>query len=309
MLVSVIITTYQRPVFLERAIRSILNQTYPEIELIVVDDNDQDSEARQLTESLIKKYPDIIYVKHPENKGANAARNSGIRIAKGEYIAFLDDDDEFLGTKIAKQVEVAKKHKSKKGVLIFTSYNVIGNPSLQKSRWANKFKSKLFFPEDNFIYTGNYIGSNSFILVDKQSLEQVNCYDENLQSSQDWDLYIRLNNYGVKFVGINEDLVNYYSDHSEFRITANKDKRLSGFFAISRKYKNEIEDLDKDLKFRHYNYLYRRVISIDLRSGAKRFPKLLKSASSLSHWASVLMSLIYPFAFSFKRIIFSGKNK
>ncbi len=301
MLVSVIITTYQRPVFLERAIKSILNQTYSEIELIVVDDNNGDSEARQLTESLIKKYPDIVYVKHAENKGANAARNSGIQSAKGEYIAFLDDDDEFLESKIKKQVEIAKKYKSDNGVLVFTSYNVIGNQSLQKSRWSNKIKDRLYLPERDLIFTGNFIGSNSFVLMDRKSIELVNGYDETLQSSQDWDLYIRLSNLGVRLVGINEVLVNYFSDHAEQRITTIKEKRISGFYAINEKYKNEINKLSRNIKFEYNIYMYKRLVSIDFNKGVRWYPKLLKHISSFSNIVSLIVAAIYPLAIFVKK--------
>ena len=309
MLVSVVITTYARPVFLERAINSVFNQNYSEIELIIVDDNEPCSDARYLTETIINKHKGIKYIKHAKNLGANAARNTGIRKAKGEYIAFLDDDDEFFASKIKKQIEVAQKYRNDNGVLVFTSYNVIGDSSLQKSRWANRVKNTLFFPESNSIFAGNYIGSNSFILVDKQSLEQINYYDESLQSSQDWDLYIRLNIRGVKFVGINEDLVNYYSDHDEKRITENKEKRLSGFIGIEKKYRNEIDKLNGNIKFQYYNYLFRRIVSVDFRRGWGWFPKLLKNISAFSHLLTFIISVIYPFAVILRRFILCRKLK
>ena len=87
-LVSVIITTFNNVEYLPRAIESVLHQTYPEIELIVVDDNPPESEARQETEKVMERYPQALYLKHPENRNGAAARNTGIRSAGGEYIAF-----------------------------------------------------------------------------------------------------------------------------------------------------------------------------------------------------------------------------
>lgn len=107
-LVTVIIPTYSRPKFLPRAIESVLSQTYPEIEIIVVDDNGEGTENQKYTEELIRNYIDnkqVVYLKHDKNKNGSAARNTGFKYSHGDYIAFLDDDDQFLPTKIEKQVE------------------------------------------------------------------------------------------------------------------------------------------------------------------------------------------------------------
>lgn len=101
-LVSVIIPTYGAPVFLDAAIRSVLTQTHHNLELIIVDDNNPDTDARRLTQNVINSYDDsrLIYIQHPFNKNVSAARNTGLAHAKGEYIAFLDSDDEYLPTRI-----------------------------------------------------------------------------------------------------------------------------------------------------------------------------------------------------------------
>ena len=84
---SVIITTYHNEKLLNRAVESVLHQTYERIELIVVDDNPPESNARKATEAVMEKYPQAVYLKHSENRNGAAARNTGIRAAKGEYIA------------------------------------------------------------------------------------------------------------------------------------------------------------------------------------------------------------------------------
>ena len=106
-LVSVIIPTYKRPDVLERAIDSVLNQTYERIEVIVVDDNAPYTSSRVETELVMGKYKGngkVKYIQHPENRNGSAARNTGISQANGKYIAFLDDDDEFLERKLELQV-------------------------------------------------------------------------------------------------------------------------------------------------------------------------------------------------------------
>ncbi len=103
-LVSVIIPTYNRAYILDRAIESVLKQSYRPIELIVVDDGSKDE-----TPLLVKRYP-LKYVRLPQNFGVSFARNRGILHSKGELLAFLDSDDAFLPKKIEKQVNFFLKH-------------------------------------------------------------------------------------------------------------------------------------------------------------------------------------------------------
>ena len=106
--VSIIIPTYKRSDLLERAIKSVINQTYKNIEIIVVDDNVNNSKEHLQNLKIIEKYPQIIYIKNKKNLGGGLTRNVGIKASTGEYIAFLDDDDEFYPTKIEKQYQLYK---------------------------------------------------------------------------------------------------------------------------------------------------------------------------------------------------------
>ena len=112
-LVSVIIPTYKRSDMLPRAIDSILNQTYPNIEIIIIDDNIPNSEWRNTTEKLIEKYrnyTNVKYIRHPRNLNGAYARNTGIKYSNGEIVTFLDDDDYYLPSKIQRQAEYLIKH-------------------------------------------------------------------------------------------------------------------------------------------------------------------------------------------------------
>lgn len=114
--VSVIIPTYKRPENLIRAINSVLLQSYKNIEIIVIDDNNEGDEYRLETEELMKQFEydnRVIYLKHKINKNGAAARNKGIKYVKSKYVAFLDDDDEFKIEKIRKQVEKLKSCRGK----------------------------------------------------------------------------------------------------------------------------------------------------------------------------------------------------
>lgn len=112
-LVSVIIPTYKRSDMVDASITSILKQTYSNVEIIVVDDNDPDTEWRKKTESKMNKYSldsRIKYIKHNKNMNGSVARNTGIANSSGELVAFLDDDDMFYPSKIEKQVEFLIKN-------------------------------------------------------------------------------------------------------------------------------------------------------------------------------------------------------
>lgn len=103
--VSAIIPTYNRAHLVGRAIKSALAQTWQDLELIIVDDGSNDN-----TESLVNSFDDprIRYIRHNVNRGVAAARNTGIKAAKGEYLAFLDSDDEWMTDKLERQLNVFK---------------------------------------------------------------------------------------------------------------------------------------------------------------------------------------------------------
>ena len=106
--VSVIIPTYKRKTeYLLRAINSIKNQTHENTEIVIIDDNYPESEFRKKTMNFMKKYKEdqnILYILNPKNVGGSIARNNGIEVSSGDFITFLDDDDEYLPEKIEKQL-------------------------------------------------------------------------------------------------------------------------------------------------------------------------------------------------------------
>ena len=123
--VSIIIPTYNRAHLIDRSIQSVLNQTYQDFELIVVDDGSTDN-----TEDIIRQFQEkdkrIKYIKHDKNKGGSAARNTGIKNSRGEYIAFQDSDDEWFPEKLEKQIEIIECTDPKVGIVysdMFKIYN------------------------------------------------------------------------------------------------------------------------------------------------------------------------------------------
>jgi glycosyltransferase involved in cell wall biosynthesis len=120
--VSVIIATYRRNETLKRAIESVLNQTYNDIELIVVDDN-ADAEWNTEVSNIVNIHPAVKYIQNKENKGSAKTRNIGISEAEGEFITFLDDDDIYLSEKIEHQLNDMIKHNADFSVTDLLLYN------------------------------------------------------------------------------------------------------------------------------------------------------------------------------------------
>lgn len=121
-LVSVVIPTHNRADLLPRAINSVLKQTYTNIEVIIVSDGSTDN-TRDVVDSFIKNDDRVKFIEYTPSKGGNVARNKGIEASTGEYIAFLDDDDEWLLEKLKKQVEIIES--DKEIGLVYTGSRII----------------------------------------------------------------------------------------------------------------------------------------------------------------------------------------
>jgi glycosyltransferase involved in cell wall biosynthesis len=188
-LVSVVIPTYGRSELLGRAIDSVLAQTYDHIEIIVVDDNDKGSEDQLETEHQIRLYiqnRDIIYLKHEKNAGGSAARNTGIKASKGEYIALLDDDDEWFPQKLEKQIAYFKDLNEKVGV-IYCSYileEYHGDREIIRTERGDLTKELLLLKFDP--------GASSTLVFRKNVLDKIGYFDQSFVRHQDLEVLIRL---------------------------------------------------------------------------------------------------------------------
>jgi glycosyltransferase involved in cell wall biosynthesis len=181
--VSVIIPTYNRAQFVERAVRSVLAQTYEDFELLVIDDGSSDQ-----TQNTIKRIPDrrIKYIRHSNNKGVSAARNTGIKHAEGNFIALLDDDDVWLPTKLEQQMKYFQTRPDAGAV--YTGCISIDSKSNEPMR--NIFPNAVQFKD---LLRDNYCeGAPSSILIKKDCFKKVGLFDETLPFCEDWDMWIRL---------------------------------------------------------------------------------------------------------------------
>ena len=189
-LISVIIPTYGRPQFLSRAIHSVLNQTYQNIEVIVVDDNNPGTDARNETEKAMQEFAandKVKYLQHECNKNGSAARNTGWRASKGEYIAFLDDDDEFLPGKAEAQLRCLEQLDDSWGAC-YTAYHVIrGGGGVD---FSGENRSGALYVQA--LMRTLYIMGGSNLFVRRKVVEEIDGFDESFQRNQDLEFLVRI---------------------------------------------------------------------------------------------------------------------
>ena len=181
-LVSIIIPTYGGNSSLKRALISVLNQGYPNIEIIVVDDNNPDSRARRDTEKIISQFlhqPNLIYIQHEKNKNGSAARNTGVRNSSGEYISFLDDDDVFLPLKVSKQVTYLESHKEFQAVYC---WRYEGERIIRSDLTGNLSESLLDL---------TFTPCTPSIMIRRICYETLNGFDESYIRHQDFEFLLR----------------------------------------------------------------------------------------------------------------------
>jgi glycosyltransferase involved in cell wall biosynthesis len=187
-LISCIIPTYNRANKVGRAVESILNQTYSNLELLVVDDQSSDN-TKAIISKLAKHDIRVKYFLNPK-KGANNARNYGIINAKGKYIAFLDDDDVWIESKIEKQVAVFEELEDKYGVVYCQFAKVKDNGKIKKKH-PSSFSSIKNGDILNRLLKRNFIGTPT-IVVKAEVFKKSGMFNPDFKSFQDWELLTRI---------------------------------------------------------------------------------------------------------------------
>lgn len=190
MLVSVIIPTYNREKTIERAVNSVLAQTWKELEIIVVDDGSTDR-----TDEILRAYGNKIRFIRQQNSGASAARNTGIRAATGEIISFLDSDDEWLPEKTERQVKLLQRTESSGVVCCICNARM-----LRSSGVVNSFEVTGLYPESVAgiwenpaqVLIDHFLLFNQVAAVWRKVLDRCGYFREDLRILEDYDLALRL---------------------------------------------------------------------------------------------------------------------
>ncbi len=237
MVSTVIITCRRKPDILKRALESAVNQTYKNQEIIIVNDAPEQTELEKRIREMIFDFDDdrIKYLVHEKNSGACKARNTGILNSKGDFIALLDDDDEWMPEKTEKQL---KGFTSEKTGMVYSAHVEQFSDGRTKEIVTCNESGNLLKP---LLYK-NCIGGCSMPLIRKEVFDKCGLFDEELLSLQDYDMWLRIaKEYHINYVpGV---LVRKYTLSDS--ITGNFQKKKQGYEKIWEKhgylYKNNPE--------------------------------------------------------------------
>jgi len=213
--VSVIIPTYDRADLIERAVQSVLEQTLNDLECLVVDDGSTDE-----TVSVVNSIDDdrVTVIEHGENGGAAAARNVGIEMASGEYLAFLDDDDVWRPEKLAKQITLLQSTPDTVG-LVYCWMDYHDDDGNIVTAYRPELRGDIFLD----VLDKQRIGNSSTLVVPASVVNDVGGFDESILRGDDGDFIRRIAlEYDVDYVS--ETLVDAYVDHGHRRITSQDER-------------------------------------------------------------------------------------
>ena len=284
-LISVVIPTRNRLELLKSALQSVYNQTHTRLEIIVVDDSSEDGSQEYLTqlsnEGVVKYYRN----EHPQ--GGAITRNRGIKEASGEFIAFLDDDDEWMPQKLEKQVRLFQNPKVG---LAYTGIELIYK-DLGFSYFSIPKVNGLIF-KDQLIE--NKIGVTSAMML-RSSVVKNYGFDTNLIARQDYELWLRISR-DWEVAGVQEPLAKIYARNTLKRITSDVSAYEKSIALINAKFKEDIDNLTEQEKVRRQSEQYfflgsQSIKANNITSARKYYLKSLRTKFNVKSLASLIASI------------------
>lgn len=231
--VSVIIPTYKRSDMLKRAIDSVLAQSYDNIEIIVIDDNNPSTNFRQITESRMQEYEgikNVIYLKHEKNKNGSAARNTGIKASTGDFVTFLDDDDYYYKDKVSKEVEYLEKYANFDAVYCWREDKF--------GKTCGKYDGNL----TELMLLNKFMPGTPTLMFRRKVFSEIGLFDENFMRHQEVEFllrYFRTHSIGhVEYMGVFVDVEDRQNEIHGKKLEVNKENYLAVF-------SNDIDEIFK----------------------------------------------------------------
>ena len=265
--ISVVIPTHNRRERLARAIASVYAQTWPNIEIVVVDDASSDDTPAYLQELALSD-PRVKAVRNELALGGGGARNRGIAEATGDYIAFLDDDDVWMPEKLDVQFSMlfAKPGISAVSCGFVAEFPFFGNRAV-----------RVVAPVDEQqLLRSNHLGGASMCLTSKAALVAIGGFDPKLRSGQDWDLWLKL--YGQGEIVVSEQALVRYIPHTGVRITSNPKSAYSGRRRVYFRYRSRMLLATRLLLLSELMYCRRVLLAIGGCSKLAGFSQVFRAA-------------------------------
>lgn len=274
--VSVIIPTYNRPERVGGAVKSVLTQTHIPEEIIVVNDN-----SDQSYEDVVKSLPDCVdYIELETNMGGAGARNHGVERASGDILMFLDDDDRWRPQKVERQLNQFDRNTA----LVYSGRIAVDEERNEKYRIAPTSEGDL----SHKILIRNLIGTTSCAAVRAEIFERVNGFDPNMPGLQDWDLWIRICQHGLVDVDPSFSVEWTVHENTDEQISGHHERYVDATNKLREKYATKFNRLSKidQRKARAYQYHAIASAAANAQSSAK-YPYIVRS---LSQWPTFAAS-------------------
>ena len=281
-MISVIIPTYNNDDELIKTVSNVCSQSYKDIEIIIIDDGS----SNKTKDKILKlKNSRIKYYKNPTNLGVSKSRIEGVRKSKGEYIAFIDDDDVWLDEKLSKQSHIIKKKN-----LDFVTSNFIINNMIDQT----KYEKKLNNLEDNFQYSiirepGPFFQCCLFAtpFLDKH----INKLDSSAEPSEDWDFFISISKENPRMENLEENLFQW--NLSKKSQSSNDYNEASAIEYIVSKHKEYIiQNSNKRIMATHYRKIGSMFFYANEYNKAKEFYNHAIKCDFLS-FKNILFKIVY----------------
>jgi glycosyltransferase involved in cell wall biosynthesis len=212
--VSVIIPTWERSRWLSRALESVYAQTDHDFEVLVVDDGSSTDAAERVARARADMR--VRYLKLPQHRGVSAARNAGLLAATGKYVAFLDDDDEWLPEKLTHQLAVIEASDTSISAVYTARFSVDERTGrISTTRFAKRFRPG----------AGNIVTTSS-VLIRRECFDSVGLFDEEFEAGGDYDMWIRIGRQ-FEFAYVDIPLVKYHVHADSLSTDYRKKRRAS----------------------------------------------------------------------------------
>lgn len=284
---SVIIPTYNRD-DINNSINSVLNQTFQNFEIIVIDDH---SNIPAIKRCPILENPKIKYFYLETNKGAAGARNYGVSQAQGEYVAFIDDDDEW---KLEKLEILYKVIKQKTPNLIYHNVSVeMVNENL--SYVPHKQQEEKYYPKMLYI---NCIGGTPMAVIKTSFFREIKGFDETLRSDEDGELFIRISKHTNNIIYVNKVLGKFNNYTKKSSVTKSLKDRINSRLQIYNIYRKDIDTLltpvQKKLmfEFMYSDFALAALLNYDKQNAFKYYIKTFSIRFNIKYLILAFLSLI-----------------